>query len=301
MNDYQEESIFIDLKVHKLHLKRMYSNENAPVIFMLHGSIENGRIFYSKNGKGLAPFLAKNGFDIFIADLRGRGESQPAIDKNSEHGQNEIINEDIPAFINKIIEIKGDAPQQWIAHSWGGVMLASYFARHKEHRHLVKSMVFFGTKRVITAFNFEKIFKINFVWNNWSKILIKKHGFLPAQKMGFGSDNETANSYNETNFWVKGNKWIDPKDNFNYQESVQDINFPPLLSITGIKDKSLGHPKDVESFIKEISPQEFTFKVLGKKAGNKNDYDHINILTHQDAVKDQFIMILDWLKKYNSK
>lgn len=293
MDNYKQESIFIEKDHYKLHLKRMYKTDNSPIIFMLHGSIENGKIFYSNNGKGLAPFLAQNGYDVFIGDLRGRGQSTPHIDKNSDFGQYESINEDIPDFINRIIEIRGSKPQHWLGHSWGGVLLASVFSKFPEYRPIVKSMVFFGTKRVINVFNLEKLIKINLVWNIWSKILIKKYGYLPAKIMGFGSDDETENSYSETNFWVEGNDWVDPRDNFNYKQNI--INFPPLLSITGKKDKSLGHPLDVENFIKEIKPQIYDFKVLGKDTGFKHDYDHINILTHKDANTDHFNMLLDWL------
>ncbi|MBL7685765.1 MAG: alpha/beta hydrolase, partial [Deltaproteobacteria bacterium] len=57
------ESIFIPtLQPHLLHLRRFYTQEEAVKIWMLHGSVENGKIFYSENGKGLAPYLAQQGF-----------------------------------------------------------------------------------------------------------------------------------------------------------------------------------------------------------------------------------------------
>ena len=117
-----EESIFIPLHENELlHLKRFCGDDNGPVIFMLHGSIENGRIFYSKNGKGLAPFLAKQGYDVFVADLRGRGQSTPAINRDSKFGLTECVEQEIPAFLNEIKKIRGNSPQHWIAHSWGTV------------------------------------------------------------------------------------------------------------------------------------------------------------------------------------
>ena len=73
---------------------------------MLHGAVENGKIFYSEKNKGLASYLAHHGFDVFVADLRGRGLSEPAIKKGAIHGQTESITEDIPAFINEIKKLK---------------------------------------------------------------------------------------------------------------------------------------------------------------------------------------------------
>lgn len=298
MEDLKQEAYFIPVNnTDKLHLKRIYKENNGEVVFMLHGSIENGKMFYSSSGKGFAPFLARHGYDVYIADTRGRGQSIPPINRDSKFGQTETITEDIPAFINKIIEIRGNTKQHWVAHSWGGVLLASYFSRFSEHRNLVKSMVFFGTKRIISVFNWEKFLKINIFWNIVFKILIKKNGYLPAKDSIFGSDNETKKSFQQTEVWFKGNPWIDPQDGFNYTENIKKIDLPPMLSITGINDKSLGHPIDVLAFVKECGKSENDFKIIGKNTGFKHDYDHINLLIHPDAVNDHFLYILEWMQK----
>lgn len=76
----------------QLHMRRFFREDldtsRAESILMLHGAIENGRIFYrggertdvnAVNRKGLAPFLAAHGFDVFVGELRGRGLSKPLI------------------------------------------------------------------------------------------------------------------------------------------------------------------------------------------------------------------------------
>jgi predicted alpha/beta hydrolase len=295
-----QESIFIDLEDNnKLHLKRFYTNDSGSVIFMLHGSIENGRIFYSNSGKGLAPFLAKLGFDVYVADLRGRGLSTPKIDNKSTFGQTDSIIKDIPLFIKKIEELRGKTHQHWIAHSWGGILLSSVFTRYHEELSHIKSMTFFATKRQIKVFNFEKFIKIDIFWSLISKILIKKYGYLPAEKYSMGSDSETKKSYYQTAHWVKNNPWIDQEDNFDYGEEIKKITPPPLLSITGIKDFSLGHPKDCFNFVKEYGEEYSNFKVLGIKFDNNHDYDHINILTHPKCEKDHFQEVYEWIKKHD--
>src|SRR3989338_7367506 len=171
--DILQESIFVRINSSdSLHLKRIFRDHQGPVVFMLHGSIENGRVFYSQNGKGLAPYLARNGFDVYVADQRGRGASAPLINRHSLYGQTETITEDIPALIRAICEQRGTCHQHWIGHSWGGVLLSSYLARFKENRPLVDSMVFFGTKRTIRTHHIEKRIKIDLVWNRISRWLI---------------------------------------------------------------------------------------------------------------------------------
>ena len=124
----EQKSLFIQVpnSQDRLHLKRIFNNPQGVPVFMMHGSIENGKIFYSQSLKGLAPYLAQRGFDVFIADLRGKGESTPPVSRKSTYNQTTTLKEDIPLFLSKIRQIKGCQPMHWLAHSWGGVLLLSY-------------------------------------------------------------------------------------------------------------------------------------------------------------------------------
>ncbi|HEY9044239.1 MAG TPA: alpha/beta hydrolase, partial [Rheinheimera sp.] len=75
---HQQSSLYLDLQQYQLHLRRLMPMQQgiAPVL-MLHGAIENGRIFYSHSGKGLGCYLADNGFMVYCADFAGRGLSKP--------------------------------------------------------------------------------------------------------------------------------------------------------------------------------------------------------------------------------
>ncbi|MFZ3056650.1 MAG: hypothetical protein WA098_07835 [Smithella sp.] len=77
--DLKMESLMVPVNsTDNLHLKHIYINPDGPPIFMLHGSVENGRMFYSNTGSsGLGPYSAKYGYDVYVGDLRGRGESKP--------------------------------------------------------------------------------------------------------------------------------------------------------------------------------------------------------------------------------
>ena len=296
----QQESIYIPFdKSDQLHLKRFYTNPNGIPVFMLHGAIENGKIFYSNSGKGLAPFLAQNGYDVFVADLRGRGQSSPKINRHSKYGQTESILYEIPAFIEKIKEIKGNVKQIWIGHSWGGVLLLSYLARSRQTDQ-VKSMVFFGSKRRINIKSFKKFYTIDIMWNLVPRIIKPLYGYLPALELKIGSDNETNKSHRQSREWVKMKNWMDTDDGFNYNEQLKNITLPPTLYLTGKNDDVLCHPRDMQLLINEIGehhPKEY--KIIGKENGYLHDYDHINLLTHPNAINDHFKMVLEWIKQNN--
>ncbi|MEO5675193.1 MAG: alpha/beta hydrolase [Chitinophagales bacterium] len=290
----KEESVFIPfLENDLLHLKRFCGNPTGPVVFMLHGTIENGRIFYSANGKGLAPFLALHGFDVFVADLRGRGKSSPSINRHSRYGLTESILEEIPAFINEIKKIRGNVPQQWIAHSWGGILLLCTLAR-KQIQADISSVIFFGTKRLITIWGIRKFLLINIFYNYIFSAMVSLYGFVNLKKFGIGKENETDKARRQTYEWVTKEQWKD-EDGFDYGKVLRNLTLPPALFIAGGGDVVLGHPKDVKLLMRETGKNHDAFYLAAKSNGNLNDYDHITMLTHPDAPRDHFQFVMNWL------
>lgn len=294
----QQESVFTQVGEHSLHMRRFYRNPEGQPIWMVHGSIEDGRIFYSSSGKGLAPFLAARGYDVFVADLRGRGKSTPSINKHSRWGLAENLQKDFPAYIQKIKEIKGDQPQHWMAHSWGGVLQLAYLARYQPPV-AIKSLTFFGSKRRINTFSLNKLFQVNIIWSLFSRLLIKKFGYLPAKRFKIGSDSESDRSHSETHQWVVAKDWLDWRDGFDYRKALQNTKLPPLLSLTGANDRVLGHPYDVRALARETGDATVKVQVVGKAEGFRHDYDHINLLTHPDAPGDHFQTVLAWLQQHS--
>ncbi len=289
------DSLFIDKGNYSLHIKRLYENKDGVAILLLHGSIEDGRIFYSKSGKGLAPFLAANGYDVYVPDLRGKGKSTPPITSASTFGQQEAIDEDMPDIMNFIQQENGHAPAYIMAHSWGGVILLSYLAKHECKA--LKGIVLFGAKRDVRVQNFKRWLNIDLLWNFLGNYLVKKYGYLPAVKYKVGSADESKNFYLQVNHWVYSKGWIDQFDGFDYALALQNKQLPPLLSITGVKDTHSGHPKDVKRLVEEIGNQpNHIFKIIGKSSGYKEDYNHVNLLTHPKATSDHFLEVLAWIK-----
>lgn len=266
---------------------------------MLHGAIENGKIFYSKSGKGFGPFLANKGFDVFIADMRGKGESTPKVSKKLNHSQTELITVDVPKSLDKIKEITGKEEFHFVSHSWGGVIMYAFLARFSK-QYKIKSQVMFASKRRISVLSPKKILHADIIWNLWGKLSSNLAGYAVFKKMRIGSEDEPKTMFKQMNQWVYTKKWIDTEDNFNYPNKLQKIALPPTLHLTGIKDDILGNPIDVELLRKEAGEhQEGELFILGKNYGNMHDYDHINILTHPLAEEDHFITAYEWIKKYD--
>jgi pimeloyl-ACP methyl ester carboxylesterase len=290
------ESVFLPLnETDTIHMKRWFSNKAGQAVLLIHGSIENGRIFYSKNGKGLAPYLADLGYDVFVPDLRGRGKSTPSIGPDSDFGQMDMVMTDIPFLVNHVKQEKG-TDAIWIgAHSWGGNLALASYARFPQMAD-IKGFILFGVKRRVTVWNMERVLKLSFGWRMVAPVAIAIKGFLPAVQLKMGADNETKRIFNETNYWLDNSTWKDPRDGFDYGDALSKVAVPPVLSLTGAADRVLGHPRDCQNLVNELNTADGTFKVIGKATGHLHDYDHIDLVTHKDASKDQFPMIAEWMK-----
>ncbi|MCC7441058.1 MAG: alpha/beta fold hydrolase [Bdellovibrionales bacterium] len=299
-----EESQFVELSGGaRLHLRRFRPETPSgaePVVVLVHGAIENGRIFYSASGKGLAPYLASQGFEVFVPDLGGRGGSTPKIARGSNHGQNESIVEELPAISDHVAGIAGGREQHWGAHSWGGVLILSALARHPRLRPRIKRLLFVASKRSVKQLNLEILWKIHLLWNRFSFWMVKRHGYLPARERGFGSDNESRLSHWESVRWVRPGPWVDPRDGFDYGAALAALDpdeKPEMLFVTGAADRALGHPGDVRELILEVGPGPKRFEILGKAFGNRADYGHVDILTHPLAPEDHFPRLARWLSR----
>lgn len=300
MENYQfkKSTIELSFKGEQIAIHRFARQQaRATPILLIHGSIENGRIFYSSSGKGLAPYLASEGFDVFVADLRGRGGSKPPVSAKSKASQTDTISEELPAIINKVQELSGSSAIHLGAHSWGGVMLlASYALFHEEMN--VRSMVFLGSKRHISIFNLNRFFNIDLGWSILGPILTAIHGYFPAKIYGAGADNEPRVFNRQVRTWVYQKEWIDPETGFDYAEDIRNIQLPPIFFFAGVKDPYLGHPQDVQRLAEECGvPDSVT--MLGKRHGNLHDYGHIDMLTHPDAVKDHFPGIAEIFRQHS--
>lgn len=294
---HQQSSFFVDLKQYQLHVRQLtpLQGHAAPVL-MLHGVLENSRIFHHPSGKGLGCFLADQGFRVYCADFAGRGLSQPTVASGLVHSQHQLICQDIPTLIQYLYQ-QHQQKIHLICHSWGGVVLAASLARFPELTPLVQSCIYFGTKRRISQRSLEKQLKIDWIWNKFAPWLCRRYGFLPARQWRLGADNEPAQFLQDTVQWINHAAFIDPTDQFDYAAAARSCRWPASWFFAAVKDKVLGHPADVQLFMAETAQQNARFSLLGRQQGDAVDFDHINMLTHPAAKTGHFSRLSDWLRQ----
>ena len=284
----------------QLHLTRFYKDKKqlgAPV-FMMHGLLEDGTAFYDENGKGLACYMAQQGYDVYVADLRGKGHSWPAIQANSQVGVHAHITEDIPALLKKIHSIRGNTPQIWVGHGWGTVLLTAYYARMDTLLAPVAQMLHLGARRQTLLASRLKRFVFNTLWRRLGGVCIRLNGYLPSRFLCLGDCKESSADYQDYLAWSMSSDWLDPKDGFDYGAAIAYKQLPPSLYVASAGDRIYGDVLDARSFMKQLGSHDGRMLVLDKSAGSLNNYKHNELLNHADAEQDHFPHMLAWLKEY---
>lgn len=277
----------------------MASHDIAPrgTVLCWHGAIESGRIFHSRSGKGLAPWLARQGFEVFVADQRGRAEAPPRPARGVDLDQTDVIVDEIPATLRACLEISGAPQLHLVAHSWGGVLAASSLARFPVLRDEVASLAFFGTKRSVRSWTPQRLLYIDLIWQGLAPLARGLWGYLPARALRWGSDDEYAGSHRQGAAWVRPGPWIDSRDGFDYAAALKTGGLPPTLHIAGAADRALGHPDDVARFAAECGPHQQRHILLGKGMGLSRDYGHLDMLTHPQAMEEVFPLAVAWMEE----
>jgi pimeloyl-ACP methyl ester carboxylesterase len=294
------DSHFLPVDGESVHIKRIHTAAGGTPVFFLHGSIEDGKIFYTTKGKGVAPYLAAKGMDCYVIDLPGRGLSTPKIEKGSQHDLVFYIERVIPEALSFIRSMSGKTDVAMVAHSWGGVnLLASIAINNLSH---ISAMVFMGTKRRISISSLKKFIMVDLAWRAYGRTLARFYGYYPAKAAKLGSDNETVDSFLQTDAWVRSKQWLYFKDHRDIAALLQQMQLPPILSITGKKDDVLGHPTDAQLLLKETGAHQLhEFVVAGKDNGFQKDYDHINLLIDPKAAEDVYPRVYEWIQKYGGE
>ncbi len=286
----------------QLHIRRFCTDAAHPALLLIHGSIENGKIFYSDSGKGFAPWMAQQGFDVYVPDLRGRGQSRPLIHRGSDWGQAEALADEYPALFQFVMAHKGSSRVYVGAHSWAGVNVLAFLSR-TELKMDIPAMVFFGSKRHISVRGWYYFWMIRMGWWRVGRRSVRRHGFLNAIRYRMGSDNITTRDYLETDAWIKPRaEWKHWADGFDFRAAFASLQLPPTLYVSGKLDRVLGNPIDVALLAAETGAhQHKELMLLSKEEGYLHDYGHIDMLTHPDAPRDHFPKVLAWMRKVSGK
>jgi len=254
----------------------------APVL--ITSGMFTGRGFWiSPKGLGLAAELVKRGFEVYILERRGLGESPRQ--QTARAGLNEAILYDLPA-VQGLIAQRNPQPLFVMGHSFGGVMMAASLATNHMQRSGIAGVVMFGSQLTV-----DKPF-LNPPWSVIPKLLCKLFGYFPSKKLKMGPFNEPPAAMEDAVNWVSAAK---SRGDFVFWNGFDKLQMP-VLALGGGGD-TVDPPSGVRFLAEKFSSKDRTFKLLAKADGFAQDYDHVGMVVSRQAANEVWPLVADWMGK----
>jgi len=259
---------------------------SIPVI-LIHGSYSTRNFWISNKGIGLGVYMADQGFDVWIPELRGHGLS-PKGDLFSKITAEDQIRYDLPAISDAVFTLTG-TPAFWIGHSFGGLFVLGALSLNWMDQEKVRGLVTFGSQ-ISLGDGYLKIPPV--AWT--LSAVLRLMGNFPASRLGLGPEIEPAGTMLETIRWKKFRGQWSTSEGISYWDGLENIKIP-ILTYAAANDKN-DPPTGCRKIHKRLGSVDKMFMVLGKDTGFSKDYDHAGMVVSAEAQEEVWPDLAGWLK-----
>ncbi|EQM68371.1 alpha/beta fold hydrolase [Pseudomonas tohonis] len=276
----------VELVLTRLGLVGHEEQRGVPVL-LLHGSFSNRRFWYSPKCLGLGPHLARAGFDVWIAEMRGHGLSP----RNQDYRRNRVADYaryDLPAIAAFVREQAGQVPH-WIGHSLGGITLVAALGGHYLGEEEAASVALFGSQisRVYWPLKVPPV-----EWGG--RFLLKRLAVLSGPGLKRGPEDEPIGIGLESLRWhgLFGRFGDAERD---WWKGLAEVRVPVLAvgAAGDLQDPAWACRKLLEQFGSETRQ----FLCLSRENGFADDYGHIEMLVSKHAQQEVWPLVEHWLDR----
>lgn len=268
---------------------------NAPgrAVFMLHGLMDDARCFHDAQARtGLGYALARQGYDVFMAELRGRRQTGAFL-KQNPFGLADVLAQDLPCLVAAVSERATSADQIWIGQGFGSLLLTSFLTRHPEQLSQLLGLVHFSPFRESLP-----VGRIKHVWSHWLhqrgvRLLSRLLGYVPAERLKLGRCNESLGFYQDALAWL--NEPWRGADGFDFAAGARQLEWPPSLYFASLHQAWRGSDAEARAFMFDLGEHNARLIKLGRSVGNRQNYKRSELCLHQAAEQDYYPVLLDWL------
>jgi len=275
----------VELAVTRLGLADVPENRGIPVI-LLHGSFSNRRFWYSPKGIGLGAYLARGGFDVWIAEMRGHGLSK----RNQAYARNRVADYaryDLPAIGAFVREQSAQIPH-WIGHSLGATTLAAALGGQYLGAPAVASVALFGCQVSRTYWPL-KIPPVE--WGR--RFILKRMAEVSGARFKRGPEDEPVGVLIENMRWhgLFGRFGDAERD---WWKGLADVDVP-LLAVSAAGDHQ-DPDWACRKLFEQVGTEHRQYVCLGRKHGFTEDFGHVEMLVSKAAQAEVWPLVEQWLK-----
>ncbi|HDH97400.1 MAG TPA: alpha/beta fold hydrolase, partial [Proteobacteria bacterium] len=295
-------------------------------LVLCHGFTSTEYVFDMGDRRSLARYLADAGFDVYVVNLRGRGEgaSVPKEVRRRGWSISDYLRYDVPAIISGVLDRSGADRLVWIGHSMGGILGFWHEAATEDER--VAALVAISSPAALRHMS------------RFAKNILSYCPLLPSKGV-FPSEAPAKLIAPLAQFWTAFSGWVSNLEDYPQEaeaqylyNSVPDISLKvvkdfcfaaqrgdmvdlrtgfvlrnnldrvkvPILVIAGTDD-NLAQPHDVYLMYSLAGSGDKRWVEFGRKNGFSHNYGHGDILLGDHARAEVFPVIAEWLDAHNPR
>ena len=295
-------------------------------MLLCHGLGANRYNLDAPGQLSLARWLCKQGFDCWVIELRGAGDSsRPRLTNRLRYNWtfDDYVNHDLPAALAEIRKQTGEEQVHWVGHSMGGMLGYAYLIRQNPSQ--VRSLTAIASPSFSKLGNrlFDRIVGFRKLVEKLPKLPYQHTGVflvpgMPLFKETFGrlfgnprnlsttalmklvvlapTDLPTTLLSQLADWYSEDGGFRDAYGNINYCSELHRIQAPALV-LAGAGDQ-LTPPEDLEFVFDRLGSPDKEFMLLGQNMGCRHDYGHIDLVLGKHAPSEVWPHILNWISEH---
>jgi poly(3-hydroxyalkanoate) synthetase len=254
---------------------------------MIHGSFSNRGFWLSRKGKGFAAYLVKEGYDVWLMDVRGHGLS-PFNDQYNSNNVESYAKFDIPAVNDFVCEQTQKKPQ-WVGHSLGGLTIATAIAGGYLAEDKINGVITFGTQASLLHWSL----KIPLA-TTVAKAGVKFMKSISGVALRIGPEDEPKGiAYEQFRWFGLFRRWKGG-DGQEYWKNLSQVAVP-WLSVIAAQDRN-DSAKNCLKLFSALPENQRELMMLSKADQYSREYGHIDMVVSKSAAKEVWPKVEEWIR-----
>lgn len=307
----------------QLGLRRYHGGDALLPVVLCPGYGCSGIFLDFDDRHSLARHLARRGFDAWVLDLRGRGESHPANGAaRMTWTFDDFVRHDLPAAIAAVRAATSRSQVAWIGHSMGGSVLYAFVGTTPLGRESIAAAVTIGSPVLFPATAWRLLRRlgvlllrlpfpatlpqremVSLLWTAFGMTGLVRVGMNPrnvdvrfaGRALRRSLHNVSMAKLRQLATWSAEQVFCSADGTVDYRAALRNFEMP-LLAIAGSGDR-LASPETVHIAIDETASADKRFLELGSRRGHSADYGHVDLILGRQAPDEVFPQVADWLEE----
>lgn len=275
----------VELALTRLGRAEHQGPRGIPVI-LVPGSFSNRRFWYSPKRVGLGAHLARAGFDVWLAEMRGHGLSP----RNRLYRHNRVsdyVRYDLPAIADFVFE-QNPQSAHWLGHSLGGIILAGALGGHYLAEDRLASVALFGSQisRVYWPLKVPVV-----EWGG--RLLLKRFDLVSGSRFKRGPEDEPMGVVLESLRWhgLFGRFGDGQRD---WWAGLREVRVP-VMAVAAVGDRQ-DPAWACRKLLEQFGSSTSEFVCLGRDEGFSSNFGHVEMLVSKEAQREVWPLVERWLR-----